>query len=120
MNGNEISWIILRLVYAWVFLYPVSGLVKDWPGTVSATRLLVNRLPELFSGISGFVENHPIGLFVETLGLFAGFFRFGPRNTLMAPTGCHWWLVHQCESGSVNALVDKPPVPPKTSNAAGH
>ena len=52
INDNEISWIILRLAYAWVFLHPVSGLIKDWPGTVAATRLLTNRLPELFAGVS--------------------------------------------------------------------
>ena len=35
--SNEISWIALRLAYAWVYLYPVTGLRKNWPGTVAAT-----------------------------------------------------------------------------------
>lgn len=52
LDSNEISWIILRLVYAWVFLYPVPGLIKDWPGTVAATGLLFDRMAEQFAGIS--------------------------------------------------------------------
>ena len=37
LYSNEISWIALRLAYAWVYLYPVPGLRKNWPVTVAAT-----------------------------------------------------------------------------------
>ena len=37
LYSNEISWIALRLAYAWLYLYPMPGLIKDWPGTVAAT-----------------------------------------------------------------------------------
>lgn len=52
MNSNDIAWIVLRLAYAWVFLYPVPGLLKNWPGTVETTALLFKKLPEFFAAVS--------------------------------------------------------------------
>lgn len=34
------AWLILRAVYAWMFLYPLNALLKDWSGTKNLTALL--------------------------------------------------------------------------------
>jgi len=35
-----LSFIILRIVLAWMFLYPLKGLLKDWNGTVGLAGLV--------------------------------------------------------------------------------
>lgn len=35
------AWLILRIVYAWMFLSPLPKLLKDWEGTKDLTRLLI-------------------------------------------------------------------------------
>jgi hypothetical protein len=42
----------VRLTYAWVFLYPVPGLIKNWPVTIAATGLLFDRMAEQFAAVS--------------------------------------------------------------------
>lgn len=37
-----LSFIILRIVLAWMFLYPLAGLIKDWDGTLGLTGLVSN------------------------------------------------------------------------------
>ncbi len=101
MNVNEISWIILRLVYAWVFLYPVPGLVKDWSGTVAATRLLVNRLPELFSVVSVLVM--VVGALSVLFGIYG---RIGAAGLLAFNLGgavIHFRIAEKARSTSLSA-----------------
>jgi len=38
--SESVAWLVLRIVYAWMYLYPVTGLVKNWPTTVKTTSLL--------------------------------------------------------------------------------
>jgi len=40
IDYNDVAWLVLRFVYAWMFLYPLKSLLKDWPATVQATGLL--------------------------------------------------------------------------------
>ncbi len=40
IDFNDIAWLALRVVYAWMFLYPLKSLLSDWPATVQATALL--------------------------------------------------------------------------------
>ena len=35
-----LAWLVLRVVYAWLFFYPIKGLLADWPATMAATGLL--------------------------------------------------------------------------------
>lgn len=103
MNGNEISWIILRLVYAWVFLYPVPGLIKDWPGTVEATRLLVNRLPELFAGVSVLVM--VVGALSVLFGIYG---RIGAAGLLVFNLGgtvIHYRIADLASSTSLSSVA---------------
>ena len=37
---NIIAWLVLRLVYAGLFLYPIKGLIQDWPATQSLAKLV--------------------------------------------------------------------------------
>ena len=122
MDGNEISWIILRLAYAWVFLYPVPGLVKDWPGTVAATRLLFKRLPDLFSGVSVLV------MVVGALSILFGIYgRIGAAGLLVFNLGgavIHYRIADSARNTSLStaaSLEDKNTVKQLATLAAvGH
>ncbi len=35
------AWLILRVVYAWMFLYPLKVLLSDWSGTKKTVALLI-------------------------------------------------------------------------------
>ena len=37
---DTIAWLVLRIVYAALFLYPIKGLVQDWPTTQSLVKLV--------------------------------------------------------------------------------
>mgnify|MGYP002626204012 CR=1 FL=1 len=47
MNSTDIAWLVLRAVFAWMFLYPVPGLLRDWSTTVETTSLFFKRQPQL-------------------------------------------------------------------------
>lgn len=47
-----IAWLVLRAVYAWMYLYPAVGLLNDWPTTVKTTGLLFKTQTEFFAGCS--------------------------------------------------------------------
>ncbi|MEK6246766.1 MAG: hypothetical protein N2C12_01220 [Planctomycetales bacterium] len=40
MDADAFAWITLRSVYAWMYLYPALGLIRNWSVTVSTTGLL--------------------------------------------------------------------------------
>lgn len=46
---DAFAWIALRIVYAWMFLYPAAGLIRDWSTTVQTTALLFKRATGLFA-----------------------------------------------------------------------
>ncbi len=35
-----IAWLVLRIIYAWMFIYPIKALTADWEGTKNTVRLL--------------------------------------------------------------------------------
>ena len=35
------GWLILRVTYAWMFLYPLKGLLIDWSSTKNLTQLVI-------------------------------------------------------------------------------
>lgn len=41
--------IFLRIVLAWMFLYPLKDLLADWKGTVNLVRLITPFFPNLFA-----------------------------------------------------------------------
>jgi len=47
--SETIAWLSLRTVYAWMYLYPAIGLVRDWPTTVQTTGLLFPRGTTFFA-----------------------------------------------------------------------
>ena len=49
LNIDALAWLVLRAVYAWMFLYPAYGLIKDWDSTVQTTALLFKWRPDLFA-----------------------------------------------------------------------
>ena len=49
ITADTCAWLVLRVVYAWMFLYPAYGLIKDWNTTVQTTALLFPRHPAVFA-----------------------------------------------------------------------
>ncbi len=37
---DTIAWLVLRIVYVGLFLYPIKGLIQDWPTTQSLVKLV--------------------------------------------------------------------------------
>lgn len=52
MNAYPIAWIVLRIVYAWLYLYPVIALIKNWQETVDTASLLFKNKPKEFTIVS--------------------------------------------------------------------
>ena len=52
IDVNDIAWLVLRVVYAWMFLYPLKSLLSDWPATLQATALLFPWQTPLFAVVS--------------------------------------------------------------------
>ena len=63
----NIGWVILRLSIAWLFLWPLPGLLRDWPATVGATAL-VFPMPKLVT-LAG-VCLMPLGAVSIGLGIY--------------------------------------------------
>ncbi|MDC0534680.1 DoxX family protein [Francisellaceae bacterium] len=37
---DVIAWLVLRIIYAWMFIYPIKALTADWQSTKNTVRLL--------------------------------------------------------------------------------
>ena len=44
-----VAWFVLRAVFAWMFLYPAVGLVRDFGGAVETTALAFPFAPRFFA-----------------------------------------------------------------------
>ena len=51
-NIADIGMLILRIMFAWIFLWPLPGLLKNWSSTVQTTGLLFPFGQHLFTMIS--------------------------------------------------------------------
>lgn len=49
MEVNHIAWLVLRITFAWMYLYPIISLLKDRQGLVSTTQLLFKWQPKFFA-----------------------------------------------------------------------
>ena len=45
---ETVAYIILRLTFAWMFLYPLKALLADWDGSVNTVKLLISWQPQFF------------------------------------------------------------------------
>jgi uncharacterized membrane protein YphA (DoxX/SURF4 family) len=68
MNVDLIAWLTLRAVYAWMFLYPVKGLITGFSDTVNATALLFPWQPQAFTIVS------ILGMVVGALSILLGIY----------------------------------------------
>lgn len=69
MKTEVIAWMVLRIVFSWMYLYPIIGLLKDRTGLVETTRLLFKWKPAFFAGVSIIVMI--IGALSILLGVYA-------------------------------------------------
>lgn len=73
VNASDIAWLTLRAVYAWMFLYPAIGLLKDWPTTVQTTALLFKWHANLFAaGSMALMIGGAVMILVGLYGSLAG------------------------------------------------
>lgn len=68
MNVDLLAWLTLRAVYAWMFLYPVKGLITSFSDTVNATALLIHWQPQAFAILS------ILGMIVGALSILLGIY----------------------------------------------
>ncbi len=66
--SENAAWLILRIVYAWMYLYPAVGLIKDWPTTVATTGLLFPKWTRCFAAAS--VAGMIVGAVMILLGVW--------------------------------------------------
>lgn len=100
MNVNDLAWVSLRLVYAWMFIYPAVGLTKQWPTTVQTTALLFSVKPRLFALAS--VAFMFVGGVMVLLGVYgwlagAGFVAFNLGGAII-----HYRLAAQAGAASLS------------------
>lgn len=49
MDLEAVAWLLLRVVYAWFFIYPIKGLLDDWQGARSLAAIAIPVYPQFFS-----------------------------------------------------------------------
>lgn len=96
MELQPYAWIVLRIVYAWMFLYAPLNLVKDWDNTVTTTALLFKLQPKLFAigSIIGMIISALFilfGIYARIGGIFLFFFNLGAAYI-------HFQLAKQAET----------------------
>lgn len=82
MIASDLAWVSLRVVYAWMFIYPAIGLIQSWPTTVQTTGLLFRWRPALFAGasVAGMIVGGLMilfGMYGSIAGLFFFLFSLG-------------------------------------------
>lgn len=63
------AFIVLRIVIAWLFLFPLKVLLSDWPAAVDTVKLVAPIFPSFFAVIMVLVMI--VGAFSILLGAFA-------------------------------------------------
>ncbi len=108
MNWELLAWIILRLVFAWMFLSAIPVLLKNWSATVSNTGLLFPYKPEWFARGSIFV------MAAGSCSILFGFYgRIGALGLLIFSLGgaiVHFRLAQKAQDSIVSlsaSLEDK-------------
>ncbi len=100
MNIHPFAWIVLRIVYAWMYLYPLIALFKNWQGTIDTTALLFKKQPKTFTIASVLVMI--IGGLSILLGIYA---RIGGILLLIFNIGgayIHYQLANRAKAFSAN------------------
>ena len=49
MELNIIAWLVLRILYAWLYLYALKGLLVDWQSTQSLIKLITPLYTQLLA-----------------------------------------------------------------------
>ncbi|MDG2423834.1 MAG: DoxX family protein [Phycisphaerales bacterium] len=79
---NDVGTLVLRIMFAWIFLWPLPGLLRDWPTTVQTTGLLFSRGKGFFTlvSVSGMAICSlmvAIGIYGRPAAIFLFFFCIG-------------------------------------------
>ena len=108
IDFNSIAWLVLRIIYAWMFLYPALGLIRNWDITVQTTGLLFKRLPFFFAMGSVII------MILGSVSILLGFFgQIGAAGLLFFNIGgalIHYKLAKIAENTVVSkdiSAVDK-------------
>ena len=71
---TTIAWLVLRIVYAWLFLYPLRVLLKDFEPTVNLVALIAPYKPRFFAVLMVIVMI--FGALMILFGVYARFAGF--------------------------------------------
>lgn len=68
MDAQTLGWLLLRVGFSWIFLYPLPKLINNWEDTVETTELLMPWKTSFFAAVGCFM------MFVGSLGILFGVF----------------------------------------------
>lgn len=82
MTIHPVPWIMLRIVYAWLYLYPLMTLSKNWQTTVATTALLFTKHAQQCARVSVVVMvigaiSILFGIYARIGGILLLFFNLG-------------------------------------------
>jgi hypothetical protein len=98
---HTLAWLILRLVYAWMFLYPLKDLLTDWRGTVHLASFIIPFAPKL--GALGTLGIMLLGAVSILLGFYPTVGGFLLLIYCLLGGYVHWSLAKQAEHLSLTA-----------------
>lgn len=94
------AWISLRIVYAWMYLYPAIGLIKDWPTTVATTGLLFPKGTRFFAAAS--VGGMIVGAVMILLGVWGQYAAVGMLAFNLGGARIHYRLAAMTKAGRLS------------------
>jgi len=106
--SEPIAWLVLRVVYAWMYLYPAVGLVRDWPHTVSTTGLLFKHGTRQFAFIS--VLGMVVGAVMILLGVYGQYAAVALFGFNLGGAKIHYLLadmIHQAQLSETASVDDR-------------
>jgi uncharacterized membrane protein YphA (DoxX/SURF4 family) len=100
---EAVAWLTLRIVYAWIYLYPAQGLIRDWPTTVETTGLLLSRGTSFFALVS--VTGMIVGALMILLGVYGQFAAVGLFAFNVGGAIIHYRLAAMAKSTRISDLA---------------
>jgi uncharacterized membrane protein YphA (DoxX/SURF4 family) len=98
-----LAWLALRAVYAWMYLYPAVGLVRDWPTTVGTTGLLFKHGTRLLAFVS--VLTMVVGAVMILLGVYGQYAAVALLGFNLGGAKIHYTLAAMARQARLSAAA---------------
>ena len=98
------AWLVLRIVFACFFLYPIKGLLADWQGTKKMVSVLVPFWIPFFSIAT--IATMLIGAFLILFGFYGQIGGFILLVYCLIGALLHYRLGNLCKTYTLSALAN--------------